>query len=141
MKKKYFLPILVLVLAIFLSGCSGGGGVIPITDEAKIKSVIHEWSLALNDLNWSKAKSYCVNGSDVYYTVEQMKDLVNSIHAYCNIVTVNVIINISDVSINGSYAEASGYGIYLVTYCGYAENDEGDVTFTLQKIGNNWKLY
>ena len=75
MKRKYFLVVLFLTLAIFLSGCSGGGVVTPANDEAAIRSVIHEWSLALNDLNWSKAKSYCVNDSDAYYAVEQMQDL------------------------------------------------------------------
>jgi len=35
-KKKYFLIILFLILAMFLSGC-GGGIVTPVTDEAKGK--------------------------------------------------------------------------------------------------------
>ena len=39
MKRKYYFVIFFLVLAMFLSGCSGGV-VTPATDEAKIKSVI-----------------------------------------------------------------------------------------------------
>jgi len=56
MKRKYFLVVLFLLLAIFLIGCSGGI-VTPATDEAKIKSVISEYFLAINDQNWSKAKN------------------------------------------------------------------------------------
>jgi spore coat protein CotH len=42
LKRKYFFVVLVLVLAIFVSGCSGGGLVTPVTDEAKVKSVIQD---------------------------------------------------------------------------------------------------
>jgi len=57
MKEKYFFVIIFLMLAIFLSGCSGGGIITPVTDEAKIKGVLYDYCLALNDKNWSKAKS------------------------------------------------------------------------------------
>ena len=56
-EKESFFVILFLTLAIFLSGCSGGGIVTPVTDEAKIKNVVNELWLAINDQNWSKAKS------------------------------------------------------------------------------------
>jgi len=70
MKSKYPLLLTFLVLAIILSGCACGI-VTPSTDEAKIKSVINEYFLALNDQNWSKAKSYCVYGSELYNEVIQ----------------------------------------------------------------------
>ncbi len=140
MKNKYFLVVLFLVLAILLSGC-GGGIVTPATDEAKIKSVINEYFLALNDQNWSKAKSYCVYGSDIYYAICQMEDLANTIYLYCNIVTVNAVVNIYDVSIYGNYSQAYCYFTYVITYCGYYESDSGYTYYDLQKIGNSWKLY
>ena len=65
MKRKYFFVVLFLILAMFLVGCNGV--VTPATDEAKIRSVIHEYFLAINDQNWSKAKNYCSYGSDKYY--------------------------------------------------------------------------
>ena len=139
MKRKCFLVVLVLILAIFLSGC--GGIVLPATDEAKIKSVINEYFLALNNQDWSKAKSCCVYGSDIYYAVCDIEALVNNAYLYCNIITVNVVIDIQNVSINGNYADVSFSYNLLITGCGeegYAE--EGDTTFTLQKIGNSWKL-
>jgi hypothetical protein len=140
MKKKYYFVILFLVLAIFLSGCSGGGIVTPATDEDAIKNVIRDWSLALNDMNWNKAKGYCLNGSEMYYAVETFEDLANSISTYCNQITVNVVINVGNVSINGSYGQAYCYTAWYTTYCGLYETDAYYVYYSLQKIGNNWKL-
>ena len=141
MKRKYFLVVLFLILAMFLSGCAGGGIVTPATDEAKIKIVINEYYLALNDQNWSKAKGYCVYGSDIYYAVCQTEALVNNLYLYCNIITINAVIDIQSVSINGNYATVSGYTNYLLTGCGYFEADDKISNFNLQKIGNNWKIY
>ena len=56
--KKYFFVVLFLILAIFWSGCSGGGTVIPNTDEVKVKSAIQNYAFALNNQNWNEAKSY-----------------------------------------------------------------------------------
>jgi len=142
MKRKYFLVVLFLILAMFLSGC-GGSGILttPATDEAKVKSVVNEYYLALSNLNFSKAKSYCVYGSDIYYAVAQVEALVNNIYLYCNVVTLNMVIDIQNVSINVNYATVSGYTNIILTYCGYYEADEGYSYLNLQKIGNSWKLY
>ena len=101
MKRKYFLVVLFLILAIFLSGC--GGVVTPATDEAKVKSVINEYFLAINDQNWSNAKSYCVYGSDRYYATCVLEDYINSLYQY-GVVTLTCIVSISNVSIYGNYA-------------------------------------
>jgi len=142
MKRKYFLVVLFLILAMFLSGC-GGSGILttPATDEAKVKSVVNEYYLALSNLNFSKAKSYCVYGSDRYYAVAQVEALVNNIYLYCNVVTLNMVIDIQNVSINVNYATVSGYTNMILTYCGYYETDEVNSYFYLQKVGNSWKLY
>jgi len=134
-KRKYFLLGLVLVLVMFLVGC--GGVATPATDEAKIKSAINEYFLAINDQNWSKAKSYCVYGSDIYYDTCQVEDLANTAYLYCNQVTVNLFANILDVSISGNYAQAYCDVSYLITACGDSESDSGYVYYHLQKIGNS----
>ncbi|MBU2598471.1 MAG: hypothetical protein KKC53_04750 [Actinobacteria bacterium] len=141
MKKKYYFVILFLVLAIFLTGCSGGGIVTPATDEAKIKSVINEYFLAINDQNWSKAKSYCVYGSDQYYSTCLFEDAVNVLEQYYGNVTVTCFTNISNVSVNGSYASAF-VSINLIATAGYYyESDSISGYYYLQKTGNNWKIY
>ena len=86
----------------FLAGCGGGGlPTTPATDEAKIKSVINEYFLAISNQNWNKAKNYCVYGSDRYYATCQVESLINSLYEYCNIVTINTSANILSVSIYG----------------------------------------
>ena len=91
-------------------------------------------------MNWNKAKGYCLNNSEMYYAVETFEDLANSISTYCNQITVNVAINVGDVSINGSYGQAYCYTVWYTTYCGLYETDAYYVYYSLQKIGNNWKL-
>jgi len=139
MKKKYCFVFLFLVLAIFLSGCSGI--VTPVNDEAAVKSVIYEYFLAINDQNWSKAKGYCVYGSDQYYAVCQAEDMATTAYSLCDQVTINAVVNIFNVFINGSYSQVYSYVSILITYCGYYYSDEGDSYLELQKIGNSWKLY
>jgi len=141
MKRKYFFVVLFLILAMFLVGCGGGGIVTPATDEAKIKSVVNEYYLALNNQDWSKAKSYCIYASDKYYKTCQIEDLVNTGYQYCSIVTINAIVDIQNVSINGDYGQAYCDFSILISYCGYFESDNSNGTLYLQKIGNTWKLY
>ena len=141
MKRKYYFIILFLILAIFLSGCAGGGIVTPATDEAKIKTVINDFCSAVNDQNWSKAESYCIYGSDEYLGVSQVESLVNNMYSYCNIITINYIPNVLNVSISGNYAQAYTYLSFIASCDGTFESNNNYVTFRLQKIGNTWKLY
>ena len=141
MKKKYYFVILFLALAIFLSGCAGGGIVTPATDEAKVKSVIQEYFLARNDKDWSKAKSYCVYESDQYYTTCGFEDAVNALEQYYGIVTTTSFVYIYNVSIAGNYADAYLEITIFITAGVY--NDSGVTTgyYYLQKVGNTWKIY
>ena len=138
MKRKYILVVLFLILAIFLIGCSGGI-VTPATDEAKIKSVISEYFLAINDQNWSKAKNCCVNGSDRYYATCVLEQYVSSLAQYG--VTITCIFSIVDVSIYGDNAQAYINLTLYVSFGGVSDSETGSGYYYLQKIGNSWKLY
>jgi len=140
MKKKYYFVIFFLALAMFLSGCAGGV-VTPATDEAKIKSVINEFCLAINDQNWSKTKSYCVYESEAYYKVCYIEDEFDTLHLYCNVVTINYYIDILNVSIYGDYSEVYGYLTLVISACEDAYNNSGYFWQYLQKVGNTWKIY
>jgi hypothetical protein len=140
MKKKLFLLVLALVVTMFLVGCSSGI-VTPVTDEAKIKSVINEFCLAINDQDWSKAKSYCVYKSEEYYKTCYMEDEFNTLHSYCDLVTINFNMDIYDVSIYGDYSEVYGYLTLVMSACGQFNSDSGYFWEYLQKVGNSWKLY
>jgi type II secretory pathway pseudopilin PulG len=132
----------ILVVSIFLILLLTGCGVVtPATDEAKVKSVIQDWSLAINAQNWNKALSYCVYGSDKYYYICQLRDAISSLNQYCSIVTINIVITNIQVSIYGSYANASCYVSAVISACGYIESESLYGNLTLQKMGNSWKLY
>jgi len=69
-----------LILALFLYGCGTGYPTAPgtSTEEAKLKSVVNEYALALSNMNWNKARGYCVYGSEPYYAISQTEILVNN---------------------------------------------------------------
>jgi hypothetical protein len=141
MRRKYSLTILFLILAIFLTGCAGGVIVTPANDEAAIRSVINEYFLAINDQNWSKAKSYCINGSDEYYRVSVIEDGVNMVVQYYGKITIVCFPSISNVLVEGNYASAYIEVTIVITAGYYSESDSTSGYFYLQKIGNSWKLY
>jgi len=124
-----------------LVGCSGAGIITPASDETAIKCVIQEYFLAINDQNWSKAKGYCVYGSDRYYATCVLEDAINTLYQYANTVTITIFINISNVSVNGSYASAyiNGNGVITADY--YSESENATGYYYLQKVGNIWKIY
>jgi hypothetical protein len=144
MKRKCLLILTILALALILSGCAGGI-VTPDTNEAKIRSIINEYFSALNDQNWSKAKSYCIYGEDLYYDVIQCENTVNT-YSYCNIVNVNIVVDIVDVNM-ALIGDPSEYCVQCVmvdisTACGnYINNDPAILIYLhLEKVGDSWKL-
>jgi uncharacterized protein YceK len=139
MKRKSLFLIVFMILAVFLSGCNGV--ITPATDEAKVKSVIHEYFLAINDQNWSKAKSYCVYGSDRYYATCVLEDAINALYQSYGSVTITIFVTISDVSVSGSYATAYGNGTMVIIAGYYSESGSASATYYLQKVGNSWKIY
>jgi hypothetical protein len=142
MNKKSFYISILLVFVLILSGCAG----YPTTprtstnEEAKIRIVINEYFLAINNQNWNKARSYCLYGGNAYYATSQMESLANSLYMYCYVVTINFTPNILNVSVSGNYAQAYFYLYGTVSACGYFESDSSYTTYYLQKIGNSWKL-
>ena len=141
MKRKSILLISILILAIFLTGCNTGGVVTPATDEAKIKSVIQDYFLAINDQNWSKAKNCCVYGSDRYYATCVLEDGINTLYQYATIVTITCFVNISNISVSGSYASAYLSGSIIITADYYSESESASGYYYLQKVSNSWKIY
>jgi hypothetical protein len=141
LKKLNICLLLVLATAIILTGCSGGGVTTPATDEAKIKSVINEYFLAINDQNWNKAKNYCVYGSEEYYAILYLEDIIKVAQQSVNTINITSIVNVTTVKVYGNYTEASGYINLLVTADGESiYNDQGPIYFELSKTGNSWKL-
>ena len=143
MKKKYYIIVLFLVLTIFISGCSGGIPTTPGTNsegETNVKSVIYEYFLAISYQNWSKAKSYCVYGSDRYYATATMEQFANDLAQYGG-GTISCLVDISNVSITDSTAQAHISLNIIYSFGGYYYTESGSAYYYLQKVGNEWKIY
>jgi hypothetical protein len=112
----------------------------PATDEAKVKSVINEYFLAINDQNWSKSKSCCVYSSGTYYETCDMEQYVNSLVPY-GVVTITCVVKIPDVSIYSNYAQAYGNGTLNISCGSISDSSVGAGYIYLQKISNSWKIY
>ena len=76
MRRIYFLLILFLILAFFLSGC---GMVTPsISDKAQIQNLISNFCVAASDGNWNLVQNYYYPNSTAYQMLEQFENLYNS---------------------------------------------------------------
>ena len=132
--KKLALLILVVVLLLGLMGC---GAITPATDEEKVESVVSEYFLAVSDQDWDKAKSYCVSGSVMYDDTLQMQTALEEFG-----ISLNIIVNITSTSVNGNYAEVYfDLTMTMVLEDTESEFQKDNVTFYLQKVGNDWKIY
>ena len=135
MKRKYFLVVLFLILAMFLSGC----GI--ITDAEKVRDVIDEYFLAISDQEWEKAKSYCIYESDVYYETCDFEDYIDSLNLDFSFVDITFLVDIFDIRINGNDASAYVDGILNIITDDSSIIDNSSGHFYLQKVDNNWKLF
>ena len=135
MRRKYFLVILFLILAMFLSGC----GI--ITDAEKVRDVIDEYFLAISDQEWEKAKSYCIYESDLYYETCDFEDYIDSLNLDFSFVDITFLVDIFDIRINGNDASAYVDGILNIITDDSSIIDSSSGHFYLQKVDNNWKLF
>ena len=135
MKRKYFLVILFLILAIFLSGC----GI--VTDEGKIRDVIDEYFLAISNQDWNKAEGFCIYDSDLYYETCIFEDYINSLYQFSSFVIVNCQVDIFDIIITGNYARAYIDGRITILTDDFFKTNNSAGYFYLQKVDNDWKVY
>lgn len=146
MKRKCFLLVVILVLAMFLVGCSGIGlpdTEVPVTDEEKIENVINDYFLALNEQDWDKAKSLCVIDSIWYDFVSDFERAVNE-----NINDTYILeysLSISRIYITGCTCKKIGivFGEFFIslTKNGELQGFEEWGIITLHKSDNDWQLF
>ena len=144
MKRKYIFVVLFLILAMFLVGCSGDGipttPGISITDEAKVKSVIQDYWLALSNRQYELAKSYCILYGEYYFLVEELQDIF-----YVGSSTWTFEPYFNYVEITGNNAKANINLTSTVTVCfGDICSDESETIYNwsmhLTKSNGVWKL-
>ena len=121
-----------------LSGCT----VLLINEDTSVKNTIYNFSLALSDQNWSKAKSYCIYESSAYYKIGVLEGVISLLHlTYFDVVTFTYSADIISVNVYGTYAEAYAHLTVVLTYGVYTESEIGYRRMYLQKVGSSWKLY
>jgi len=131
MKSKILVSVLtislVLILAIFLSGCDI---LTPDIDKIEIKGVIQNYALAMNNQDWDKAKSYCVYNSWAYFYIEEYEWFID---CYEIEIFAFKIDNIRDIEVEGNYGQANIHirdAVFVRWELAY-----------LQKIDGIWKIY
>lgn len=139
-KKINLLVILVLLIAFFVTGCTAPP-VYTGSDEAKIENTIKQFFSALEYQNWSKAKSCCVYGSELYDATCDFEADVNTLEILCGYVTINASVNVIDISISGNYAYVICDGSMSLSACGVTESNSEYAYAELSTIGNSWKLF
>ena len=142
MKRKYFLIVLFLVLAIFLSGCAGGGIVTPSVDvdETKVKGIINNYWLALSNRQYGLAKSYCILNGEFYRLAEEYQSM-----PYIGSSTVTFTPYVNWVEITGNSAKANINLTVTVTFCFDGNCSSGSETLYnysiyLDRVSGAWKL-
>ena len=140
MKRKYFSIILVLILAMFLSGCGSSGIVTPATDEVKVKSIIQDYWLALSNRQYELAKSYCILNGKYYFMVEEYQDM-----PYIGSSTFTFEPYFNYIEINGNNATANIDLKLTATVCfGDICSSESETIYNwpmhLTEISGGWKL-
>jgi spore coat protein CotH len=140
MKRKYYFVILFFILAIFLSGCSGGGIVTPANDEAQIRNLISNFCVAVSNGDLNLAQSYYYPGSTTYLALEQFENLYNSYPQQTE-VTLSVTPTIYSVYITGNEATVLVSFYTQVCYQGECTSVSSEKqTRALIKSSGKWYL-
>jgi len=111
------------------------------SDEDKIRSVCSKLVSALNSKNWSRARSYCINGSEAYNQVSELENSINNIENWHGPGNLNINSNINNIVVNGNYATVYGYFNSTFTAGSYVDENSGSFTGYLKKSGSSWKIY
>ena len=142
MNKKIFCISAFLILALILSGCTGGKPTLPEmpTDEELIRGVIDDFFSAFSDRKWALARGYCVEGTEFYNAVVAEEEEIEDMASKCNELILDFSFDVSEVDIDGYEAQAYGYMTNIRTCDGEKEDNSDDATISLQKIDGSWKI-
>ena len=110
-------------------------------EEEEIESICGKVVSALNNKNWNKARSYCINDSEAYNQVSELENDINNIENWYGPGNLNINLNINNIVVNGNYATAYGYFNSTFTAGSYFDENSGSVTGYLKKSGSSWKIY
>jgi len=110
-------------------------------EKEEIESICSKVISALNNKNWNKARSYCINSSEAYNQVSELENNINNIENWYGPGNLNINSNINNIVINGNYATVYGYFNSTFTAGSYFDENSGSFTGYLKKSGSSWKIY
>lgn len=147
MKKKYFFVILFLILAIFLSGCSGITTPDPniIGGDAYVcENLLTGLYTALSNQNYTQALSYCKPGGITFeyvnnlWTIDQQYPTLYTTYQVYDVYNFEYGWNGSNsLSLHCDYSWTS-HDIYGNTYSTQYKNNSLKL---FEKINGEWKMY
>lgn len=111
-----------------------------LLEKIRIGSIVNNYYLALNNREWDKARSYCIEGSAFYHFVSNVKEAVIDEKKHSLPGPIFLII-INNVTINDNYAS-----IEVKELTGEEKDQEvvwgreSKMIFLLGKLNGNWKL-
>ena len=144
MRKKISCISAFLILTLLLSSCTSGLPTEPeiLTDEELVIDAIENFCSALSAKEWDLSRSYCVYQAHTYNAIFKLEMDVNDLlSSECDNISITYWADISKVDIFGDNAVAYGYLTDIMTCDNEKKDDSRDVTFSLKKIGERWKIF
>ena len=139
MKRNLFLVALVLILAIFLSGCSGGGIVTPGADEVGgdfyvCENLLRGLYTALSNQNFTQALSYCKYGG---LTFEYVNNLWNFAQEHPTFYVTYQVYDVYDFSYLGGTLELYYNYSWTTNTTSYLYGRR----MLFEKLNGEWKMF
>ena len=146
MKRKYYLVILLFVVAIYLSGCSGGivtpnsygvGG-----DFYVCENLLRGFYVALSNQNYPQALSYCKPGGASF---KYVNNTWNTDQQYPTLYTTFQVYEIYNFSYIGPSIISCNFDSSFTTHNIYGEtydtNHYYGRTMLFEKVNGEWKMF
>jgi len=137
--KKSLFIILLLILAIFLSGCSGGGVVTPGPNETEgdfylCENLLRGLYTALSNQNFTQALSYCKSGG---LTFDYVNDLWNFAQENPTFYVTYQVYDVYDFSYLGGNLELYYNYSWTTNTISYLYGRR----MVFEKINGEWKMF
>ena len=148
MKRKLFLIVLVLVLAMFLSSCTGGGIVTPDINEIGgdaylCENLLKGFYTALSNQNFTQALSYCKYGGATFKLANSRWDLAQEYPTFYTAYQVYDVFNFKYV---GKYLSLHhDFSYTILSIYGDASTYPQTTYFNnslmlFEKVNEEWKM-
>jgi len=124
-----------IILMTLFSGC------IPLSDEAQITYLINRYYYAINKQDWDKARSYCIDNSVPYNSVNTIENELTQFNLPAEDVSLDYSFYVKSIVISGNFATVDGFLTFTINTDELIQEGSGEKTFRVEKIDSEWKLY